>query len=240
MVDTIILVDDEPDFSEEISMFLESHGIQCHLISDPREVLHGVEKVDPDLMVLDQNLGSTTGMEVLRDVRKTSQVPCIILTGLQDPIDRILGLELGADDYISKTAMPREILARIRAVLRRTRTAAVPARAPELVEADPSGWIFRVVERELYRPDGLPCHLTSAEFGLLQALIEAAGQPVDREALTERIFNRPYRAGDRGVDGLVVKVRRKVEPDPANPVVIKSARQQGYVFTGFATAPVPP
>jgi DNA-binding response OmpR family regulator len=230
MTDRIILIDDEPEFTEELSFFLEPYGIDCMSLSEPTALVPMIKTEKPDLIVLDQRLGKTTGVEVLREVRAVSGVPCIILTAMENPIDRIVGLELGADDYIQKTASPREILARIRAVLRRSRGAASDA-------ASSSGWDFRPDERELYQPDGTRCGLTSAEFVLLQMLIDARGEPVNREVLTETIFNRPYRAGDRAVDGLIVRLRRIVEPDQANAVVIKSARQQGYIFTGFASSP---
>jgi DNA-binding response OmpR family regulator len=231
VTDTVILIDDDPEFAEELCLFLSGHGIRCATTTDPAQLTPLLKEMKPDLLVLDQRLGTTTGMEVLRSVRAVSTIPCVILTGLEDPIDRILGLELGADDYIHKTALPREILARIRAVLRRTR--AIPS-GPITVQSA-KNWDFRPEERELYYPDGSRCHLTSTEFVFLQTLIDARGEAVNREALTECVFNRPYRAGDRAIDGLVVRVRRKVEPDPENPTVIKSARQQGYIFTGFAS-----
>ena len=234
MTDTVILIDDEPDFAEELSQFLANHGIRCVAVTDPVQLMPLLSEMKPDLLVLDQRLGTTTGIEVLREVRAISTIPCVILTGLEDPIDRILGLELGADDYIHKTALPREILARIRAVLRRTRVVSSQTTAAPSAKT----WDFRPDERELYQPDGSRCHLTSTEFVFLQTLIDARGEAVNREALTECVFNRPYRAGDRAIDGLVVRVRRKVEPDPENPTVIKSARQQGYIFTGFASAPM--
>jgi DNA-binding response OmpR family regulator len=231
---TIILIDDDPDFADELRLFLGEHGIRSIVVTDPTELMPLLDSVKPDLLVLDQRLGSTTGLEVLRTVRATSTIPCVILTGLEDPIDRILGLELGADDYIHKTALSREILARIRAILRRTRAA-----APEQAAFPPAkNWNFSTDERELYYPDGSRCHLTSTEFEFLRVLIEARGEAVNRDALMESVFNRPYRHGDRAIDGLVVRVRRKIEPDPDNPTVIKSARQQGYIFTGFASGQI--
>jgi DNA-binding response OmpR family regulator len=232
VTDTVILIDDEPDFVQELQEFLSSHSIQCAAVTDPVKLMPLLDKMNPDLIVLDQRLGAVTGMQLLREVRAVSNIPCVILTGLEDPIDRILGLELGADDYIQKTALPREILARIRAVLRRTRATSAESVSPPSAKT----WDFRPDERELYNPDGLRCYLTSTEFLFLQTLIDARGEAVSRETLMECVFNRPYRAGDRAIDGLVVRVRRKVEPDPENPTVIKSARQQGYIFTGFASA----
>jgi len=231
MTDTIILVDDEPDFTDELRFFLEPHGMRCIAVDDPEQLLPMLKAERSDLIVLDQRLGKTTGAEVLRQIRAMSSVPCIILTGMDDPIDRIVGLELGADDYIQKTALPREILARIRAVLRRARGGAFQ------VSVTGNGWDFRQDERELYQPDGTRCGLTSAEFLLLQKLVDARGEPVNRDILTEAVFQRPFRPGDRAIDGLIVRLRRMVEPDQANPTVIKSARQQGYVFTGFVSPP---
>lgn len=229
MSETVILVDDDPDFAEELTLFLEGHGVRCASVVDPAGLMPLIDELNPDLLLLDQRLGATSGMDVLRQVRTVSSVPCVFLTGMQDPIDRILGLELGADDYIHKTAMPREILARIRAVLRRSKAPQPPAPAAQ------RAWDFQPAARELYRPDGSRCHLTSSEFSLLHALIEASGAPLSRETLTERVFDRPYRPGDRAIDGLVVRLRRKLEPNPEEPSVIKSARQQGYLFSGFAS-----
>ena len=228
---TVFLIDDDPDFADELRLFLAGHEIRCIAVTDPSKLMPLLDVIKPDLIVLDQRLGSTTGMEILRKVRAISNVPCVILTGLEDPIDRILGLELGADDYIHKTASSREILARIRAILRRTFGAA--SEQPPISSA--KTWNFRPDERELYYPDGSRCHLTSTEFTFLRVLIEARGEAVNRDALMECVFNRPYRPGDRAIDGLVVRIRKKIEPDPDNPTVIKSARQQGYVFTGFAS-----
>ncbi len=233
MSTTVLLVDDDPEFSEELALFLESHGLLCHTVVDPAAVLELLDNLKPHLLLLDQRLGPVNGMDVLRAVRMRSDIPCVMLTGVTDPVDRILGLELGADDYVNKTALPREVLARIRAVLRRARPE--PAAVPLAQEAS-GGWDLRIAERELYRPDGTRCHLTSAEFSLLNALATAAGAPQGREALTERVFDRPYRPGDRAIDSLVVRLRRKLEPDPEQPVVIISARQQGYLFAGFPAA----
>jgi DNA-binding response OmpR family regulator len=233
MTETILLIDDDPAFVEELTSFLEFHGVRCVSATDAGQAIPLLRQNRPQLLLLDQKLGPVNGIDVLRAVRAESTVACIILTGMQDPVDRIVGLELGADDYIHKTAMPREILARVRAVLRRVRSEE-PAPVPEPAMTDEHGWGFRPNERELYMPSGARCHLTSAEFSLLSALHESHGQPISREVLTERVFARQYQVGDRAIDILVSKVRRKLEPDPDAPLVIKSVRQQGYVFVGFA------
>ncbi|MGE0221868.1 MAG: response regulator transcription factor [Acetobacteraceae bacterium] len=241
MVDTILLVDDDPGFAEELCAFLEQHDFTCHAVTDPALALSRLQELEPDLLLLDQRMGAISGVDVLRSVRERSNVPCIILTGVTDPIDRILGLELGADDYVHKTAMPREVVARIRAVLRRLRLAQAHVPAPDMarVPADPvtRSWDLRQTERELYRPDGSRCHLSTAEFVLLRTLAEVPGQALGREMLTETVFGRPYRPGDRAIDSVVVRLRRKLEPDAEHPIVIKSARQTGYLFAGFPPYP---
>jgi len=232
MATTVLLIDDDPVFNEELSLFLEGHGLICHSVTVPTDVLTLLDELAPDLLLLDQRLGTVNGMDVLRSVRERSDVPCVMLTGVTDPVDRILGLELGADDYVNKSALPREVLARIRAVLRRARP---PDQAAAPAASGAAAWELRTSERELYRPTGERCHLTSAEFNLLHALVTASGEPRGREALTQQVFDRAWRPGDRAIDSLVVRLRRKLEPDPEQPVVIISARQQGYLFAGFAT-----
>lgn len=227
----IAVVDDDPDFAGQVARYLSRHGLDVRQFHEPESLLAALDEDPPALVLLDQVLGAASGLETLRRMRALSAVPCVFLTGLDDEIDRVVSLESGADDYISKTATPREILARIRAVLRRT---AVPV--PEgAAHSEPvrAGWRFSVERRELRRPDGTIVPLTTAEFELLRALHEAEGTPVDRESLFRQVLARSYRPDDRSIDNLVAKLRRKIEPDPSQPSVIQSVRPLGYVFTGF-------
>lgn len=233
--DPILLLDDEPDFAEELITFLESHGEPALAFTDAATMFAYMVGNPVRALVLDQNLGRTRGLDVLLRARARWPVPCIILSGMTDQVDRILGLEAGADDYIHKSMHPREILARLRAVLRRGGTAGA-ADAPVSTPAAPSAWRLNAETRELHAPDGTPCHLTTAEFELLATLVRHRGQPLDRARLCEAAFHRPWRAGDRAVDTIIVQLRRHLEPDAQHPTVIRSVRNLGYIFTGFPAA----
>lgn len=185
-------------------------------------------------LILDQNLGKARGLDVLLRVRERWPMPCIILSGMTDQVDRILGLEAGADDYIHKSVHPREILARVRVVLRRGASpTASTVDAPAPIASASRGWRLNEEMRELYTPDGAPCRLTTAEFDVLAALRRHRGQAMDREQISRAAFHRSWRPGDRAVDSIVVKLRRLLEADPKHPLVIRSVRHCGYVFTGF-------
>ena len=223
----ILIVDDEPEYCAELTVFLQSHGFQVSAIQDSRLVEERLRSFDPHLVVLDQFLGNDTASKLLAASRLNG-VPCIVVTGRSDPLERILHLELGADDEISKTESPRELLARIHSVLRRTHGRPVAAAQP----APSTAWRFLADRRELIRPDGTPCHLTSAEFETLRALIAANGEPVGRAELCRLALRRDLPAGDRAVDTLIRKLREKIDPIRGENV-IKSVRHLGYVFVGF-------
>jgi DNA-binding response OmpR family regulator len=189
----------------------------------------------PDIVLIDKYLSNTTGTMVLRRLRGRSSIPCIIITGRSDQMDRIVNLELGADDEFDKALAPRELLARIRSVLRRAR-GAQPApngeKGTPAPEEQAGRWRLAVIRRELVRPDGSICHLTTAEFETLRILVEAGGRPVTRAELCERVFRRPQAPTDRAVDTIVRKIREKIRLG-GGPAVIKSVRNIGYTFVGF-------
>lgn len=228
----ILLIDDDPRYGNELSAYLQMHGCRLRAIADPRQVQSTFVAFAPDLVLLDQRLGVTTGTEVLRELRTWSNVPCIVVTGMPDPTDRVVNLEVGADDEVDKSVPSRELLARIRAVLRRNARASTQAEPAGQEPMPMRGWKFSPQLRELYRPDGTLCHLTSAEFDTLNLLHMAGGKAVRRSAICERVFGRPFRQGDRSVDTIVAKLRRKLEPGGASRA-IKTVRPFGYVFTGF-------
>jgi len=145
-----------------------------------------------------------------------------------------VGLELGADDYLIKPVNLRELLARIRALVRRSGAGETGARSVPLPDGDDEArWKFDAMRRSLRAPDGTPVPLTTAECDLLIELVSKEGQPQTRDELCRRVFNREWNPHDRGLDGIIVKLRRKLEPDPDNPLMIKTVRGRGYVFTGF-------
>jgi DNA-binding response OmpR family regulator len=173
----------------------------------------------PDLILLEQSLGELTGTEVLARIRAVSDVPVIILSALSDPVDRIINLEMGADDQVHKSVPQREIMARMRAVLRRTRSA--PERPLQ-------GWMMCESRRDVLRADGAGCGLTTAEFSVMRELVAAGGEAVSRRQLSERAFGRPLNPGDRAVDTVICKLRQKLGPG-----VIVTVRPAGYAFAGF-------
>ena len=230
----VAIVDDDVTFSEMLADYLKSHGCAVSTFHDAESIISALNSCYVDIVIIDLNIGAGSGLGFLRRIRTAFDVPCIILTNAQDEVDRIVSLEVGADDSIGKNASHREILARIRAIIRRS------GRLAETVMSTPmakgGGWRFSPEKRELYGPDGIPVNLTTVEFETLLALIEAHGQPISRAELCQRVFRRPYRAGDRTVDMAIVNLRRKIEPNAERPEVIKTVRSLGYVFTGFSSA----
>ncbi|WP_431303409.1 response regulator transcription factor [Sediminicoccus sp. BL-A-41-H5] len=227
----ILLLDDDTAFCDAITAYLEAQGCIVAAIQRPDGLEAAILKHNPDLLLLDQRLGDTTGTQLLREMRPRSNLPCIVVTGASDPFDRILNLELGADDEIDKSTAPRELLARIRAVLRRERRPSVE----RANDAPASPWQFVISRRELRRPDGSQCHLTTAEFETLRMLVESIGISVSRAIICQRVFGRPYQPADRAVDTVVKKLRLKIDT-PGGSTCIRSVRPMGYVFTGFPAA----
>lgn len=225
----VLIIDDDPDYAGMLSTYLAEHGLLPTVVTEPARVEGILRASPPDIVLLDQRLGETTGTQMLLRLRATSSIPCIIVTGFSEPTDRIINLELGADDELSKSASPRELLARIRTVLRRC---ARSVQSPQPGEAETGGWTFSTERRELLRPDGRRCHLTTAEYETFRVLHEAAGCPVSRQKLSLAVFGRNFEPTDRAVDTVIRKLRRKLNDWP-NPRVIKTVRPLGYVFTGF-------
>jgi DNA-binding response OmpR family regulator len=227
----ILVLDDDPAYGRQIGAYLQAQGCVVSVTEDPTAFGEEVSRFSPDLILLDQRLGEVRGTEVLMNLRRHSSVPCIIITGLSDVTDRILNLEVGADDEIEKSAAPRELLARIRAVLRRQAAAHIAARTVAVRDRRIEGWTLSAMRRDLIRPDGSSCGLTGSEFETLSLLWDAVGRPVSRGIICDRVFKRPYRPEDRAVDTVVMKLRLKIAPGS-----IRAVRIAGYVFTGFGNA----
>ena len=226
----VIILDDDPAFCDAMKSYLEVNGCQVEAVQDVNLFFQILQLRVPDILLLDQRLETISGTDVLKTVRQKYEFPCIIITGNSDPMDRIVNLELGADDECEKTTSPREILARIRAVVRRNRMAVAPAQA--VATSNLGEWRFQVARRELRRPNGSICPLTTAEFAMLRVLYESVGEPVSRAVLFESVFGRRYDPMDRAVDTLIRKLRTKIEPG-SEPTVIKTIRPIGYAFMGF-------
>jgi DNA-binding response OmpR family regulator len=216
----VALVDDEPEFATELGAYLEANGCTVRLHGSGASFLGALSLDQPELVILDHRLRGESGISVLRQLRETSELPCIMLTGAASEVDRILSLELGADDHVAKTASPRELLARISAVLRRCG----PRR--NLAEGL---WRLDEGRRDVIRPDGQGVGLTAAEYRVLAVLAAREGQAVERGTICEEALGRPWQGDDRSVDVLVAKLRRKLEGQDC----IRSLRGRGYLFTGF-------
>jgi two-component system, OmpR family, response regulator len=227
----ILVVEDDREISGLVARYLRSNECRVTLTGDGREIDRLMDDNRIDLIVLDLMLPGEDGISLCRRLRANSQVPIIMLTGKTDEFDRILGLEMGADDYLSKPFNPRELLARIRAVLRRATVTTLSPSAGAARVFTFLGWRIDRVLRELRDPDGARITLTDAEFCLLQAFCERPGRILSRDQLLEVTQGRSAGLFERSIDVLVSRLRRKIEGDPHQPCLIKTVRSGGYMFT---------
>jgi two-component system OmpR family response regulator len=225
----VLIVDDDREIRRLVSRFLSENGLRASAVADAADADRALAAGGVDIVVLDLMLPGEDGLSFARRLRQTSAVPILMLTARGDETDRIVGLEIGADDYVAKPFNPRELLARIRAVLRRSGDgAARPAKARQHVFA---GWRLDAVRRELRRADGTLVPMTDTEFDLLTVFAEQPQRVLSRDQLLDRLRGRVAQAFDRSIDVAVMRLRRKIEPDPAHPELIKTVRNGGYVFT---------
>ncbi|NVN87517.1 MAG: response regulator [Rhodopseudomonas sp.] len=227
----ILVVEDDRETRMLIAKYLRSNGCDVATAADGREMDRRITDFRVDLLILDVMLPGEDGLSLCRRIRATSQLPIIMLTARGEDVDRILGLEMGADDYLAKPFNPRELLARIRSVLRRqagTMTASANADATTLGFL---GWRMDCRLRELRNPEGALVAMTSAEFDLLQAFCQRAGRVLSRDSLLDLTHGRNAGAFERSIDVLVSRIRRKIEPDPQQASMIKTVRSGGYMFT---------
>lgn len=231
----LLIVDDDSEIRAELGAYLGANGFGVATAANGAEAERHLSDRAFDVILLDLWLGNENGFDVLRRLRQTRNTPCIMVTAQDEVTDKIVGLELGADDYLVKPVNLRELLARIRALIRRSGATeeSGPSSAPPPKADDEANWKFDPMRRSLRAPDGTPVPLTTAECDLLIELVSREGQPQTRDELCRRVFNREWSPYDRGLDGIIVKLRRKLEPNPDNPLVIKTVRGRGYVFTGF-------
>jgi len=225
----VLVVDDDREIRDLLGRFLKGHGFRVTAAADGRAMFEALSDGRFDLVVLDLMLPGEDGLSLCRRLRGESDLPVIMLTAMGEATDRIVGLEVGADDYLAKPFNPRELLARVRAVLRR---AGAPKRAGEApgdaITFD--GWRLDLARRELRRPDGALVPLTAGEFDLLAVLAERPGRVLSREQLLDLTRGREAQPFDRSVDVQLSRLRRKIEADPREPAIIKTVRGGGYVF----------
>jgi len=229
----IVVVDDQNEICEVVQQYLSSEGYRVSIAHDGagmRKIL-GQEKAD--LVILDLMLPGEDGLTLARALREESGVGIIILTGRGETVDRIIGLEMGADDYLPKPFHLRELLARVKSVLRRVSARAGNGEKPAAarLRARFAGWHLDLSTRELMSPDGDEVRLTTGEFDLLAAFVNNANQVLSRDRLLDLARNREAGPFDRTIDVQVGRLRRKLEPDPQKPTMIKTVRGTGYIFT---------
>lgn len=235
---TILVVDDDPKIRVLLRRCLEGDGYTVEEAADARGVEATLSRRPPDLVTLDLNLGAEDGLDIARLIKRRCDVPIIMVTAKDDVIDRVVGLELGADDYLTKPFHVREVLARVHAVLRRSEArtpVAEPAGQPVSGSSlDLDGLTVDLDRMTLVDRSGAPCDLTTADFKLLTVLIRNARRPLSRDRLMDLIDGPQWVPLDRTIDNQVARLRKKIERDPARPSLIRTVRGVGYMLTETA------
>jgi two-component system OmpR family response regulator len=228
----LLIVDDDREIRDLVTRFLSKHGYRVVGARDAHEMAAAIGVHRVDLVILDVMLPGKSGLDICRELRATSPVPIFMLTAMGEETDRIVGLEMGADDYLAKPFNPRELLARVRAILRRAGTTAAPKATPGgRKRLRFAGWQLDLGRRRLESPDGLMIDLTTGEYELLLAFAEHPQRVLNRNQLLDLARGRDAAPFDRSIDVQVSRVRRKIETDPKSPSMIITVRGDGYMFT---------
>src|SRR5688572_3013141 len=236
----ILIAEDDRDIADLIVHYIQKAGWQAHVSTSGDEALAIARRQPMDLVVLDVMLPGLSGLEVCRALRAdkaTAAIPIIMVTARAEETDRIIGLEIGADDYVSKPFSPRELLARIKSVLRRAGERPSRLRAADAGAYAFGSWVLRTGERELIDSDGVAVPLSTGEYNLLLALVTHARRVLTRDQLLDLAEGRELAAFERSVDNMVSRLRRKIEPDPRNPILLKTVRGGGYMLAADVRRP---
>jgi len=231
----ILVVDDHLDIREPLAKYLETHGLRATAADSAATARRVLKDSAIDLVILDVMMPGEDGLSLCRHLRETTRLPVILLTAMTEETDRIVGLEMGADDYVSKPFNPRELLARIKAVLRRTNS--LPPE-PETLNQDRiefAPWVLDIKRRELIGEDGVSSPLSTAEFNLLRAFLTHPGRVLNRDQLLDLTQARSADVFDRTIDNQVSRLRKKIEIDPKNPELIQTVWGGGYMFAAKVT-----
>jgi len=228
----VLALDDDPAIRSLVADYLGQNEVRVTAVSTGKELAEVMARETIDLVVLDVRLQGEDGMQIARKLRESSGIPILMLTGRAEEADRVMGLELGADDYLTKPFSPRELLARIRALLRRANAQASVADALAKVRAYRfGGWELNVGLRKLKSPDGKQVEITNNEFSLLAAFLSAPQRILSRDQLLDLSRLHNAEVYDRSIDVQILRLRRKIEADPAHPKFIVTERGAGYVFS---------
>jgi two-component system OmpR family response regulator len=222
------VVDDDRRIRSLLQSFLIENGFRITVAATAAEAREQMRIMAFDLVVLDIMMPGEDGLSLARFIRANGELPIILLTARAEDIDRIIGLEMGADDYLAKPFNPRELTARIAAILRRSQRHVAPAEAQQAYQFGP--WILHTTQRRLTREDGAEVPLTSGEFLLLEALVQRPNIPLSRDQLLDLTKGREAGPFDRAIDNAISRLRRKIEADPKAPEYIKTVHSAGYVL----------
>jgi two-component system, OmpR family, response regulator len=227
----VLVLDDDPGIRQLLTDYLGENDLRVHAVATGAALDQAMARDPADLLILDLRLPGEDGLAIARRLRESSAIPILMLTGRAEEADRVMGLELGADDYLTKPFSPRELLARVRALLRRTQLQASVADAMARVRAYRFGpWELNVGLRRLKASDGRQVELTNGEFSLLAAFLSAPQRVLTRDQLLELSRLHNAEVYDRSIDVQILRLRRKVESDPTRPAFIRTERGRGYFF----------
>lgn len=229
-MDHILVVDDDRDIRDLLSEYLQKQGYRVSAAADGRAMRAAISVAMPDLIVLDVMLPGEDGLTLCRELRSQSDVPVLMLTARGEEIDRIVGLEMGADDYLAKPFNPRELVARIKSILRRARALPLNLRPDDARLIHFSGWTLEIATRDLIGPDHSRLGLSGTEFRLLRIFLDHPNRVLTRDQLIDLTQSREADPFDRSIDLQVSRVRRRLGDNPKEPTLIKTARGQGYVL----------
>ena len=230
------MVDDDPALRNLLTDYLAASGFVVDTAGDGVEMHRQLAAATPDAIVLDLMMPGEDGLSLARGLRKTSDIPILMLSARGDEIDRVVGLEVGADDYLAKPFSPRELLARLRALLRRSRAAEPPAAAVPGADPEAAAHLFSfgpfTLDTSAWRllRDGLEVPVSSGEVALLRIFVEHPGRVLSRDSIVDWLKGYERDAFDRSIDVRVTRLRRKIETDPAHPAYIRTVRGEGYLF----------
>ena len=228
--DSILIVDDDPEIRRLLVDYLARNGFDAIPARDGREMWQALDRHAIDLVVLDLMLPDTDGLTLCRDLRAKSNLPVLMLTARGEETERIIGIEMGADDYLVKPFNPRELLARIKSVLRRTRSLPPNLRPEPARYMCFAGWTLDTASRLLSAPDGVATPLSGGEYRLLRVLLDHPNRVLNRDQLTELIHGREAEAYDRAIDVQISRLRQRLRDDSREPQLIKTVRGEGYVL----------
>lgn len=234
--DHILIVDDDAEIRGLLGEYLQKQGYRVSTAANGREMRAALDPARPDLVILDLMLPGEDGLSLCRDLRARSNLPVIMLTARGDEADRIVGLEMGADDYLPKPFSPRELLARIKSVLRRARSLPENLDPDDVIEFRFSGWTLDLRTRDLTSPGGVVVALSGTEFRLLRVFLEHPNRVLTRDQLVDFMLSRDASPFDRAVDVQVSRLRNRLGEDAREPEIIKTVRSQGYVLSAEVNA----